>query len=331
MPRTAVIALGGNAFTRTGQRGTYDDQWENAVAMGRTIADVRAAGWRVVVVHGNGPQVGQLAIQNEEGRALVPSQPLFSLGAMTQGELGSMICLAVRAVDPGADVCALVTHVVVARDDPAFDHPTKPIGPFFSAERAAALAGERGWVVTEDAGRGFRRVVPSPQPLSIVESPAVRSLVDRGTVVVAGGGGGVPVLAEGGRLVGVDAVIDKDYVSARLAHELSADALVLVTGVPQVMLDFGGPTERPLHDLSAAQADAFLAAGEFPEGSMAPKIRAARQFLDGGGEMALVTTPELVTATLQGPGVGTRITAAPTTDDEPHRQEPCPTGQEVAP
>lgn len=330
MPRTAVIALGGNAFTRTGQRGTYDDQWQNAQAMARTIADVRAAGWRVVVVHGNGPQVGQLAIQNEEGRALVPSQPLFSLGAMTQGELGSMICLAVRAVDPDADVCALVTHVVVARDDPAFDHPTKPIGPFFTAERAAALAQERGWVVTEDAGRGFRRVVPSPQPLSIVESAAVRSLVDHGTVVVAGGGGGVPVLAENGHLVGVDAVIDKDYVSARLAHELSADALVLVTGVPQVMLDFGGPTERPLLELSADDAGGLLAAGEFPEGSMAPKIRAARRFVDGGGRLAIVTTPELVTASLQGPGAGTRMTARPANGGQ-DRPEPCPAGQEVAP
>lgn len=330
MPRTAVIALGGNAFTRTGQRGTYDDQWQNAQAMARTIADVRAAGWRVVVVHGNGPQVGQLAIQNEEGRALVPSQPLFSLGAMTQGELGSMICLAVRAVDPDADVCALVTHVVVARDDPAFDHPTKPIGPFFTAERAAALAQERGWVVTEDAGRGFRRVVPSPQPLSIVESAAVRSLVDHGTVVVAGGGGGVPVLAENGHLVGVDAVIDKDYVSARLAHELSADALVLVTGVPQVMLDFGRPTERPLLELSADDAGGLLAAGEFPEGSMAPKIRAARRFVDGGGRLAIVTTPELVTASLQGPGAGTRMTARPANGGQ-DRPEPCPAGQEVAP
>jgi carbamate kinase len=330
MPRTAVIALGGNAFTRAGQRGTYDDQWQNAQAMARMIADVRAAGWRVVVVHGNGPQIGQLAIQNEEGRALVPSQPLFSLGAMTQGELGSMICLALRAVDPDAEVCALVTHVVVARDDPAFDHPTKPIGPFFTAERAAALAQERGWAVSEDAGRGFRRVVPSPQPLSIVESPAVRSLVEHGTVVVAGGGGGVPVLAESGHLVGVDAVIDKDYVSARLAHELSADALVLVTGVPHVMVDFGRPTARPLLELSASEAGGLLAAGEFPEGSMAPKIRAARHFLDGGGQLAIVTTPDLVTAALQGPGAGTRITA--TRADGGHdRPEPCPAGQEVAP
>lgn len=331
MPRTAVIALGGNAFTRAGQRGTYDDQWQNAQAMARTIADVRADGWQVVVVHGNGPQVGRLAIQNEEGRALVPSQPLFSLGAMTQGELGSMICLALRAVDPDADVCAVVTHVVVGHDDPAFHHPTKPIGPFFTAERAASLAEDRGWVVTEDAGRGFRRVVPSPDPLSIVESPAVRSLVDRGTVVVAGGGGGVPVLADGGHLAGVDAVVDKDYVSARLAHELSADALVLVTGVPHVMLDFGGPAERPVLELSAAEVGDLLAAGEFAEGSMAPKIRAARRFLDGGGQLALVTTPELVQAALRAPGVGTRITAGPTSGGHHDPPETCSAAQEVAP
>ena len=225
----------------------------------------------------------------------------------------------------------MVTHVVVARDDPAFDQPTKPIGPFFTAERATSLAEERGWVVAEDAGRGFRRVVPSPHPLSIVESPAVRSLVDRGSVVVAGGGGGVPVLVEGGHLAGVDAVIDKDYVSARLAHELSADALVLATGVPHVMLDFGGPTERPLLELSATDAHDLLAAGAFPEGSMAPKIRAAQQFLDGGGQVAVITTPELVTAALRRSGVGTRITAAPAADGHHHRPEPFPASQEVAP
>jgi carbamate kinase len=311
MPRTAVIALGGNAFTRAGQRGTHDEQRTNALSMARTIADVRAAGWSVVVVHGNGPQVGNLSIQNEEGRALVPSQPLHSLGAMTQGELGSLICLAVREVNPDIDVCAMVTHVLVDRDDPAFANPTKPIGPFFTAERVSALATERGWAVAEDAGRGYRRVVASPRPVRIIEAEAVRQLADAGTVVVAGGGGGVPVTQSPSGLVGVEAVIDKDYVAARLGHELGADALVMVTGVPQVLLDFGQPTQRPLSEVDVADLERHLDGEEFAEGSMAPKVRAACQFLRGGGSVAVITTPELVSASLEGRRAGTRVVTGP--------------------
>jgi carbamate kinase len=330
MPRTAVIALGGNAFTLAGQQGSYDEQRANARSMARTIAQVRAAGWAVVVVHGNGPQVANLAIQNEEGRALVPGQPLFSLGAMTQGELGSLICLAMHEIDPQVEVCALVTHVLVDRKDPAFDHPTKPIGPFFTAERAERLSAERGWAVTEDSGRGYRRVVASPRPTRIVESPAVRRLVESGTVVVAGGGGGVPVVQSGAGLVGAEAVIDKDYVAARLAHELAADALVLVTGVPNVLLDFGRPTQRPLLEIDALELESHLAAGQFPEGSMAPKVRAACQFVRTGGTVAVVTTPELVAASLHGAGGGgTRVVA-----DRPAAQQAAPaarhTDQELA-
>lgn len=322
MARTAVIALGGNAFTRSGQQGTYEEQLANARAMARTIAAVRTAGWAVVVVHGNGPQIGNLAIQNEEGRALVPSQPLFSLDAMTQGELGSLICLAMREVDPRVQVCALVTHVLVDRHDPAFQNPTKPIGPFFTAERAARLAAERGWVVTEDAGRGHRRVVASPRPTRIVESPSVRRLVEAGAVVVAGGGGGVPVVESDSGLCGADAVIDKDYVAAQLAHELAADALVLVTGVEHILLDFGLPTQRPLLEVGTRELGVHLLAGQFAEGSMAPKVRAACQFVETGGNVAVVTTPELVAASLNGLGAGTRVVA-----DLPPAQQVSPTAR----
>jgi carbamate kinase len=325
MLRTAVIALGGNAFTREGQTGTYEEQRANALAMASTVAAVRAAGWAVVVVHGNGPQVGNLAIQNEEGRAIVPGQPLFSLGAMTQGELGSLICLAMAEADPQAEVCALVTHVLVDRDDPAFEHPTKPIGPFFTAERAAQLAAERGWQVTEDSGRGYRRVVASPRPTRIVESAAVRRLVESGTVVVAGGGGGVPVVQSGSGLTGAEAVIDKDYVAAQLAIELGAAALVLVTGVPHVMLDFGSPAQRPLLEVDAVELESHLRAGHFAEGSMAPKVRAACRFLQTGGGLAVITTPELVPASLDGAGGGTRVvtgrSAAAQVPAAPHRPD----------
>jgi hypothetical protein len=186
MPKTAVVALGGNALTRAGQSGTYEGQTHNARTMARTVLAIRRSGWNVVIVHGNGPQVGNLAIQQEEGRQLVPAQPLFSLGAMTQGEIGSMIGLALRADEPDIAVAALITHVVVSPDDPAFASPTKPIGPFFTSERAAELAIERGWTVAEDSGRGVRRVVASPRPIEVLETSAIRSLLADGTVVVAG-------------------------------------------------------------------------------------------------------------------------------------------------
>src|SRR6185437_13161120 len=168
MPKTVVVALGGNAFTRAGQTGTYEEQHSNALTMARSVLSIRRGGWNVVIVHGNGPQVGNLSIQQEEARRLVPIQPLFSLGAMTQGEIGSLISLALRAIDADVTVAALITHVVVSPDDPAFGAPTKPIGPFFTRERASELAAEHGWVVGPDSGRGFRRMVASPQPVELV-------------------------------------------------------------------------------------------------------------------------------------------------------------------
>ena len=298
MSKTAVVALGGNAFTREGQTGSAEEQKANALAMAHTVAAVHAAGWNIVLVHGNGPQIGNLAIQQEEGATLVPPQPLFMLDAMTQGEMGSLISLALQTVAPDLSVVALVTHVVVSADDPAFVTPTKPIGPFFSREQARQLAAERGWDVTEDAGRGFRRVVASPLPKRVIETVAIRALASNGTIVIAGGGGGVPVVADDGGLRGVEAVIDKDYVAQKLATELGAEALVLVTGVPRVMLDFGLPTERPLQEIDAAEAERYQKEGQFPAGSMGPKIRAATQFLNFGGEVAVITAPELAARTL---------------------------------
>ena len=200
MAKTAVVALGGNALTREGQAGTAEEIEFNATMMARSVCSLLRTGWRVVLVHGNGPQVGNLAIQQEEGQAIVPAQPLFALGAMTEGQLGSTICLALRKVgDVGhpswmRGAVAVITHVSVSPDDPAFENPTKPIGPFFSKEQAETLAAERGWVVKEDSNRGWRRVVPSPQPVTILETPAIRALLEQNMVVVAAGGGGVPVV-----------------------------------------------------------------------------------------------------------------------------------------
>ena len=306
MAKTAVVALGGNALTREGQGGTYDEMEANATQMAKSVASLLRSGWRVVLVHGNGPQVGNLAIQQEEGAALVPPQPLFSLGAMTEGQLGSIITLALgKLASVGhpswmRGAVAVVTHVSVSPDDPAFHDPTKPIGPFLTRDQADTLAPERGWVVKEDAGRGYRRVVPSPLPVTILETPAIRALLDQNMVVVACGGGGVPVVRSQAGYQGVDAVIDKDYAAAQLANALAAEALVLVTGVESVLLHYGTPAQTPIHEMGVVEAEEYLEKGEFPEGSMGPKIRAATQFLRRGGEIAVVTTPNLVYASLEG-------------------------------
>lgn len=314
--RTAVVALGGNALTAEGQRGTYEEQQANAVVMARSICKLLEADWRVVVVHGNGPQVGNLAIQQEMGRSEVPEMPLFSLDAMTEGELGSLIAIALyRVCGKRHHIVATLSHVIVDTADPAFAHPTKPIGPFYSAEQARELARGRGWTMAEDSGRGFRRVVASPEPKGFVEIEAIRCLVDAGQLVVAGGGGGIPVGRHGDLWDGVDAVIDKDYAAAELAHELDADALVLITGVDAVQLDFGLPTQRRLTVVDAAEIGRHLADGQFPEGSMGPKVRAAIRFVSRAGRVAVITTAELAEPTLHSTdpadrSVGTRIVAA---------------------
>lgn len=315
MNRTTVVALGGNALIAEGQRGTYDEQRMNAAAMAQPVCALLDAGWRVVVVHGNGPQVGNLAIQQELGSDEVPEMPLFSLGAMTEGQLGSLIAIALyRLCGRRHHIAALLSHVIVDLDDPAFGHPTKPIGPFFGEERARELGRARRWVVAEDAGRGYRRVVASPEPKGFVEIEAIRSLLDSGHVVVTGGGGGIPVGRHGDVWDGVDAVIDKDSAAAELASQLHADALILVTAVDAVQLDFGKATQRALTWVDLAEAERHLEAGQFPPGSMGPKVRSAISFIRRGGARAVITTPRLVVPTLTSDGpadptLGTVITA----------------------
>jgi carbamate kinase len=319
MPRTAVVAIGGNALVRPDQSGTHAEQAANAMEMAHAVYRLRRAGWNVALVHGNGPQVGNLAIQQDAAVDEVPPQPLFSVNAMTQGQLGSLLCLALHeaAREDRPDIAALVTHVVVHRDDPAFADPTKPVGPFFGGDRAQAMAAEHGWAVAEDAGRGFRRVVASPRPVEVVEAAAIRTLVEAGTLVIAAGGGGVPVVATEHGYRQVDAVIDKDYAAQQLATALGAGALVMVTAVPHVLLDFGTDHERAVTEMTTTEADRRLAAGEFAEGSMAPKIRAAVNFVQAGEQTAVITSPERVVNSLESSLVakgrgGTRIVATPT-------------------
>jgi carbamate kinase len=311
-PPTVVVALGGNALAKAGQRGTYEEQAANAQLMAEAITAMVDRGSSVVIVHGNGPQVGALAIQQEEAAALVPAQPLFALGAMTEASVGSMIELAIHQVSAGAvGAATLVTHSVISPDDPAFDHPTKFIGPFFSADEVAPLEAARGWRMHEDSGRGYRRVVPSPRPIAIVESQAIRTLINDGLVVIAAGGGGVPVVLTEHGYQGVDAVIDKDYAAALLASSIGAETLILVTGVDQVSVDFGTPRQRELSTLTCAQAATYLTSGQFPEGSMGPKVRAAISFVRNGGGRAVITSTDLmtraVTSSETGPQFGTAI------------------------
>jgi carbamate kinase len=310
MTRTAVVALGGNALTRAGQSGTYDEMLANAAAMASAINDVIEAGWRVVIVHGNGPQVGNLALQ-QEATAIVPAQPLALLGAMTQGQLGSLIARAVDLLRGPGTAAALITHVTVDPGDPAFGSPSKPIGPFFEPADAQRLAKARGWVVQPDSGRGYRRVVASPEPVGVIEIDALRALVDAGLLVIAGGGGGIPVTASS-ICACVDAVIDKDRAAGLIARLLGAQALLLVTAVDRVMLDYGKPTQTELSTITAAEAARHLAEGQFPPGSMGPKIEAALRFLADGGELAAITSPGLLAATLNGEArSGTRIELSP--------------------
>jgi carbamate kinase len=302
MGRIVVLALGGNALCGVHQAGTYEEQEANAALMARSICSLMWTGWDVVLVHGNGPQVGNLALQQEEGADLVPAQPLFVLGAMTQGQLGSLLTLALRKVagPRGPDVVSVVTHALVDPADSAFSDPTKPIGPFMTPEEAKTRAAARGWTVKEDAGRGWRRVVPSPEPLGLLEAPAIRALLAEGFVVVAAGGGGIPVVPTPEGYRGVEAVIDKDYAAAALANTLGASALVLVTSVETVLLDYGTPRQRPAEEMTLEDAERHLAEGQFPEGSMGPKVRSATRFLRAGGEIAVITTPALVYASLEG-------------------------------
>jgi carbamate kinase len=308
---TLVLALGGNALIRPGDAGTLEEQYRRiSEAMAHT-ADLVTAGFAIVLTHGNGPMVGNLLLQMECARALVPPMPLFMSDADTEGSLGYLIqqCLVNELHRRGRTrgVATVITQVVVAADDPAFNAPDKPIGPFYTAAEVERLTTERGWRLAEDAGRGWRRVVPSPRPLTVVEQDIISYLLHGGIIVIAAGGGGVPVIRqEGGDLKGVEAVIDKDRTAAVLAREIAADLLIFLTAVEYVFLDYGKPSQRPLKTLDAAQTRKYLEAGHFAPGSMGPKMEAALDFLSQGGQRVLITQPETLAQALQG-HTGTHI------------------------
>jgi carbamate kinase len=311
--RRAVIAIGGNALILEGQRGTIAEQMENARDTARHFAALVKDGWKIVVTHGNGPQVGFILLRSElvGETPLVPSIRLDMASADSQGGIGHILTTALlselAAVGIRDRVAYVLTHTVVDERDPAFREPTKPIGPAFTVDEAATKRAKQGWMMVEDSGRGYRRVVPSPQPLRIVESAAIRSLVDQGYIVVAVGGGGIPVVEEApGVYRAVEAVIDKDFASALLASSLGIPLLCVTTGVERVAVRFRKPDQRFLDRITLTQARGYLADGEFPKGSMGPKISAAIAFLERGGREVLISTPMLIEEAVKGK-TGTRI------------------------
>lgn len=299
---TTVVALGGNALAGPGGHATVEDELARLRVACASLAPVVRAG-PVVITHGNGPQVGQMLLRHERAAEEVPPHPLYLLVAETQAELGALIA---AALGPVADrpVACLLTHVLVDEDDPAFSEPTKPIGPAYAEAEARELERRHGWALVAEDGRGWRRVVASPEPREVVELEAVRALLTAGTIAVACGGGGIPVVRSGGELRGVDAVIDKDRASALLASGLDAERLLIVTDVGAVYRGFGSPGQTEIRSLTSAQAEEL--APELAAGSMRPKLEACVSFVRATGGDALVTSVAELEAALAG-SAGTRI------------------------
>ena len=310
MYRVAVVAVGGNSLIKDKKHQTVPDQYDAICETVGHVADMIEDGWEVVITHGNGPQVGFILLRSEMARKDMHQVPVDSAVADTQGAIGYQFQCALhnefmkRGIEKGS--VTVVTQVVVDANDKAFGNPTKPIGPFMEESDAKEREAKDGWAVMEDAGRGWRRVVASPKPKKIVELDAIRSLVNAGQVVIAVGGGGVPVVEDAQGYRGSAAVIDKDYASGVLAHNLGAEAFVISTAVEKVYINFGKPEQKGLDLVTLAEAKQYLAEGHFAKGSMAPKVEAVIAFLEAGGKMAVITNPENMGRALKGE-TGTRF------------------------
>jgi carbamate kinase len=309
-----VVALGGNALLRRGAEDTYEEMYRAARLAAERIAEIAAAGWEVVVTHGNGPQVGRILLQQEAAAKQVHPMPLDVCGAESQGQIGYLLQVTIGDVffERGMErpVVTLLTLTRVKANDPAFRRPSKFVGPFYSAARARRLREQRGYVVKEDPHGGWRRVVPSPRPDSIVETPVIEELVGRGVIVIAAGGGGVPVIEKGPRLIGKEGVVDKDLAAAILAHEVHAPELLVLTDVPRVQRGFGTLYPEPIDRLTVSDAAALSRAGEFGAGSMGPKIEAAIGFLEAGGRRVVIADLDEAPAALRGEA-GTELVPDP--------------------
>lgn len=309
-----LIAVGGNSLIRAGEKGTVAEQMGNARRTAAAIVEVIRLGYRLVVTHGNGPQVGAALLRSERAADQVPGQTLDVCGASTQGEIGYLLTQALNAELAAAGlhvpVASVVTQTLVASDDPAMQHPTKPIGPFYSRADAEERKRVFGWQIVEDAARGYRRVVPSPEPVEIVEWEVIRDLVNDGVLVVACGGGGIPVVRGGDGVQGAEAVIDKDRASALLASRLAVDVFTISTDTDYVYLDYKKPTQRPLTLLDSDELEQYYRAGHFPPGNMGPKVESVLRFLKHGGQQAIITSYEHVCEAVNGTA-GTRVVPAP--------------------
>ena len=309
--KLAVVAFGGNALLRAEDHGTQEEQIARAKQAARWLAEIVRHDYKLIVVHGNGPQVGNILVQAEEASTKIPPQSLDVCVAQTEGSIGFMLQQAIRnrlesiglssSSASSGEVATILTEVEVDATDPAFKRPTKPIGPFFTRYRAEALERDLGWTMKEDSGRGWRHVVPSPRPLRILNVNTVSRMLEAAAVVIAAGGGGIPVVkGRDGQWRGIEAVIDKDYASAKLAADLNADLFLILTGVPKVAIDFGKPTQRALDRITIEEAQRYLSEGQFPSGSMGPKIEAAIQFVRGSGKSVLITDVEHLRDALEG-------------------------------
>lgn len=310
--KVAVVAFGGNALLRAEDRGTQEEQIARAKQAARWLAEIVRHDYRLVIVHGNGPQVGNILVQAEEASTKIPPQTLDVAVAQTEGSIGFLLQQAMRnrleSLALPSEVATLLTEVEVDPNDPAFKRPTKPIGPFFTRYRAETLSRDYGWTMREDSGRGWRKVVPSPRPLHILNRLAIGLLLEKVPVVIAAGGGGIPVVrGRDGQWRGIEAVIDKDYASALLAAELGAALYIILTAVPTVALDFGKPTQREVSRMTASEARGYLREGQFPPGSMGPKMEAAIDFVDRSGQEVLITDVDHLREGLDGTA-GTRVT-----------------------
>lgn len=306
-----VLAIGGNAIIKEGQKGTIEEQQQNINESCEPVLKLVEQGNTVVITHGNGPQVGNSLIKSQMAESVIPNYPLDVLDAETEGNLGYLIQQAFKnkmtEKNINKTVATVITQSVVSQDDPAFENPTKPIGPFFTKEEADRISTEENVSFVEDSGRGYRRVVASPKPTRIVEKEAIEALLEKDITVVTAGGGGIPVIEENGMLKGVEAVIDKDFASALLAADINADYLFILTGVEQVAIHFGTPQQQNLLEMTIDEALRYMDEGHFPKGSMGPKIEAAILFLKKGGKNVVITSIDKLQEALEGK-TGTRVT-----------------------
>ena len=307
-----IVSIGGNTLIRKGEKGAIEEQFEHTEKCMAYIAKMASQGKRIVITHGNGPIVGNIVIRNEAAKDIIPPMPLYICNADSEGGIGFMLQQALynqlEKLNAHRDVATIVTQVVVDKNDPAFSKPAKPIGPFYTKEEAERIKQQKGWTIHEDSNRGYRRVVPSPKPLKVIEADIIKRLAMDGVIVIAAGGGGVPVVeVNEGQLQGIDAVIDKDLTTAVLANAIGAETFIDLTQTDSVYINYGKQNQKPLNRPALSEVKKYLTRGEFPPGSMGPKIEAAIEFLKTGGKEVIITTPELVEAAMKGKA-GTRIT-----------------------